>query len=272
MITLEEAINLALAHNHALLATRTTILQNQAQEITANLRPNPTLDFDAQFVPILFAVRFFCRQPEFGAAVRSRHWLSVRARRQAAAPLQAARDQTAVTRAQVTDAERNLIFNVSQQFVAVLLAESTLRFAELDLKSFQQTVDIFRDPIQGGIHQRRRLPEDQAAIAAIPDRCFLGAAGAGAGAGQRCASCWGMTPFPPITMWSAIWPISRSPATLDDLQAKALQLRPDYRAAELSVTAAQSQIALAKANGKQDVTPRSYYTPRRRPEQRLRSS
>ena len=41
---------------------------------------------------------------------------------------------------------------------------------------------------------------------------------------------------------------------LDDLEATALKQRPDYQAAELGVTAAQSQIQLAKANGKQDVS------------------
>ncbi|MGC2152734.1 MAG: hypothetical protein WA618_11860, partial [Terriglobales bacterium] len=51
LITLDEAIDLALAHNHSIKATRTMILQNQAQEITANLRPNPTLGADSQFVP-----------------------------------------------------------------------------------------------------------------------------------------------------------------------------------------------------------------------------
>src|SRR5579862_8559145 len=51
LITLDQAIDLALAHNHSLKATRTLILQNQAQEITANLRPNPTLLADTQFVP-----------------------------------------------------------------------------------------------------------------------------------------------------------------------------------------------------------------------------
>src|ERR1035438_9544005 len=50
-ITLDQAVDLALAHNHSLKATRTMILQNQAQEITANLRPNPTLGVDTQFVP-----------------------------------------------------------------------------------------------------------------------------------------------------------------------------------------------------------------------------
>jgi len=51
LITLDQAIDLALAHNHSIKATRTLILQNQAQEITANLRPNPTLGADSQFVP-----------------------------------------------------------------------------------------------------------------------------------------------------------------------------------------------------------------------------
>jgi cobalt-zinc-cadmium efflux system outer membrane protein len=47
---------------------------------------------------------------------------------------------------------------------------------------------------------------------------------------------------------------------LEDLQAKALQDRPDYRAAELGTTAAQSQISLAKANAKVDVTASADYS------------
>src|SRR4029077_3049903 len=42
--------------------------------------------------------------------------------------------------------------------------------------------------------------------------------------------------------------------SVEDMQAKALQNRPDYRASLLGVNAAQSQIDLAKANAKQDVS------------------
>ena len=42
-------------------------------------------------------------------------------------------------------------------------------------------------------------------------------------------------------------------ANLEDLQMKAMRERPDFRAAELGITAAQSQILLAKANAKVDV-------------------
>ncbi|MGH9679380.1 MAG: hypothetical protein ACRD4Y_05485, partial [Candidatus Acidiferrales bacterium] len=50
-VTLEQAIDLAMQHNHALQAARTTISQNQAEEITANLRPNPVGLIDEQYLP-----------------------------------------------------------------------------------------------------------------------------------------------------------------------------------------------------------------------------
>ena len=99
LISLDQAIDLALAHNHSIKATRTLILQNQAQEITANLRPNPTLAADSQFVP------FFSPQDFSGENLDETQQFDIgigylferghkRQRR-----LQAARDQTAVTRA-----------------------------------------------------------------------------------------------------------------------------------------------------------------------------
>jgi len=48
--------------------------------------------------------------------------------------------------------------------------------------------------------------------------------------------------------------------TLEELQARALQNRPDLRAAVLGVTAANSQYTLAKANGKQDPTLSANYS------------
>jgi len=47
---------------------------------------------------------------------------------------------------------------------------------------------------------------------------------------------------------------------LDDLQAKALQLRPDLRAAQQGVTLANGEYELARANGKRDITGQFNYT------------
>src|SRR6202035_2003662 len=46
----------------------------------------------------------------------------------------------------------------------------------------------------------------------------------------------------------------------DDLKAMALRQRPDVRAAQLGVTAAESQLSLAQANGKKDVSAQFNYT------------
>ena len=57
-ITMDEAIQLAQTHSPALQAARTQVPQGQAQEITANLRPNPTLAWDTQFLPLFHMSQF----------------------------------------------------------------------------------------------------------------------------------------------------------------------------------------------------------------------
>ena len=57
-ISLDDAIQMALQHNHNLLALRTTIQQSEAEEITANLRPNPVLLSDWQFLPVFQPSQF----------------------------------------------------------------------------------------------------------------------------------------------------------------------------------------------------------------------
>src|SRR5208282_1460556 len=51
-VTLDEAIQMALQHNHNMLALTTTIQQSQSEEITQNLRPNPTLFADWEYLPL----------------------------------------------------------------------------------------------------------------------------------------------------------------------------------------------------------------------------
>ena len=251
-ITLDQAIDLALAHNHSLRATRTQILQNQAQEITANLRPNPTLGMDTQFVP------FFSPQDFSGENLNETQQFDIglsylferghkRQRR-----LQAARDTTAVTRAQVADAERTLTFNVGQQFVSVLLAESTLQFALEDLKGFQQTVDISEAQLKAGyigegdyLKIKLQLLQFQTDVSSA-----------------RLAKLQALVNLRELLGYEAVpaefdvvGELEYQPlkGNVEDLQARALRERPDFRAAELGVTAAESQIALAKANAKVDV-------------------
>jgi outer membrane protein, heavy metal efflux system len=251
-ITLDQAIDLALAHNHSLQATRTTILQNQAQEITANLRPNPTLGLDSQFVPF-FSPQDFSGEnlneiQQFDVGIS---YLFERGRKRQHR-LQAARDATAVTRAQVADAERTLAFNVGQQFVSVLLAESTLEFALQDLKGFQQTVDISELQLKAGyIGEGDYLKIKLQLLQFQTDVSSARLAKVQALVGLR--EFLGYTAVP--ADYDVVGDLEYHPlkGNLEDLQARALRERPDFRAAELGITAAQSQIQLAKANAKVDV-------------------
>src|SRR6202041_2459791 len=132
-------IQMALQHNHTLLAARTTIQQSQAEETTANLRPNPVLLGDAQFLPIFqpssFNSDYIDNTAQFDLGVS---YLFERGKKRQHR-LQAAKDQTAVTRSQVADNERSLTLSVAQQFINVELAESALDLAQEALKSFQNT-------------------------------------------------------------------------------------------------------------------------------------
>jgi cobalt-zinc-cadmium efflux system outer membrane protein len=252
LISLDQAIELALAHNHALKATRTQIQQNEAQEITANLRPNPVFGVDSQFVPFFspqdFSGENLDQTQQFDVGLS---YLFERGHKRQNR-LKAARDATAVTRAQVADAERTLAFDVGQQFISVLLAESTLEFAEQDLKGFQQTVDISQEQFKAGfIGEGDYLKIKLQLLQFQTDVSSSRVAKVQALTGLR-----GMLGYETVAAdFDVVGDLAYQAVkgNLEDLQVRALKERPDYRAAELGVTAANSQVSLAKANGKVDV-------------------
>ncbi len=253
LIGLDQAIDLALAHNHALKATRTLILQNQAQEITANLRPNPTFGADSQFIPIFapqdFSVDELNLTQQFDLGISYLFERGHKRQRR----LQAARDQTAVTRAQVADAERSLAFDVGQQFVSVLLAESTLQFAQDDLKDFQGTVDIAQAQFNAGaISEADFLKIKLQLLQFQTDVSSARLAKVQALVSLRQLLGYDAVP----ANYDVVGDLAYQPlkGNVEDMQARAIRERPDFQAARLGVTAAQSQVLLAQANAKVDVS------------------
>jgi outer membrane protein, heavy metal efflux system len=255
-ITLDEAIRLSLQHNHALQAARSTVLQSQALETTANLRPNPSLSSDYNFVPF-FSPSYFSMPAssaplpqEFDISV-SYTWETAHKRQ---ARLAAAKDLTAVTRSLVSDNERQLVFNVGQQFVAALLAASTLDFAQQDLDSFQKTVDISEARYKAGDMSEGDLLKIQLQLLQFQSDLFA----AKLAKVQALAALRQLVGFESVPDgYDVAGTLDYQPVTagLDDLKSLALRTRPDLRAAQQSVTSAESQFRLAKANGKPDVVP-----------------
>jgi len=258
-LSLDEAIRMALQHNHALQALRSTIQQSMAEEVTANLRPNPTLELDAQFLPIFqpsqFSSEYMDQQAQFDAGVG---YLFERGKKRQHR-LQAARDQTTVVRSQVTDSERQLIYNVGLQFVDVLLAESTLEFAQQDLDSFQKTVDISNERFRVGdmsegdlLKIKLQLLQFQTDVSAAKLAKL-----------QSLAALRQLLGFESVPDdYDVQGTLDYQPVHSDLVVLKSLAAinRPDLRAAQQAVTAAESQLALQQANGKMDITGTFNYT------------
>lgn len=259
VITLSDAIQMALDHNHNLLAARTTIQQSQSEEVTANLRPNPVLIGDSQFLPVFqpsqFSSDYIDNSAQFDLGVS---YLFERGKKRQHR-LQAAKDVTAQTRSLVADNERTLAFNVASQFIAVELAESALELANQDLKSFQNTVEIAEARYKAGdigendlLKMKLQLLQfqtdaSQAQLARVQGLSDL----------RQLLGYESIAPEYDIAGDFNYQPVAGS---VDDFEAKALQNRPDLRAAQLGVAAANSQRALQQAISKRDVTGQINYT------------
>ena len=147
---------------------------------------------------------------------------------------------------------------MASQFINVELAESTLALANQDLESFQNTVEIAEQRYKAGdigendyLKIKLQLLQFQTDVSA---------------ASCPCARSVGSAPVAWVRVGrfglrrGRILTTSRSMGALEDFQAKALKDRPDLQAAQLGVTAANSQYELQKANGKR-ISPARLITP-----------
>jgi outer membrane protein, heavy metal efflux system len=257
-ITLNDAIRLGLQHNHSLLAAETTIPQDQALEVQANLRPNPTIFGDWEYLPLTpneWNTTYLHDETEADLGLS---YLFERGKKRQHR-LQAAQDVTAQTRSLVADNERTLTFNIASEFYNVQLAESTLDLATKDVISFRKTVDISEYQYKiGGMSEGDFLmiklqllqyeTDYQQAILAKDQGL------------DDLRNMIGYESVPPD--YDVAGPFDYQPlkANMEDLQLKALQNRPDLRAAQQGVTAATSQWEMQKAIGKQDVTGQANYS------------
>jgi outer membrane protein, heavy metal efflux system len=258
-ISLEDAIQMALQHNHTLMAARTVIQQDQAGETTANLRPNPVIMGDSQFLPIFqpsqFSPDYLDNTAQFDLGLS---YLFERGQKRQHR-LQAAKDMTAVTRSQVTDNERSLSFSVASLFINVELAESTLELANQDLKSFQDTVNISEERYKAGDTGEDDLLKIKLQLLQFQ----TDASAAELSRVQGLSDLRQLLGYESIVDdYDVVGPFDYQPVkgNLDDFQARALANRPDLQAALLGINAANSQLGLQKAIGKRDVTGQISYS------------
>src|SRR5215469_11426881 len=134
--------------NTTLLAGKLNIDELRAQEITANLRPNPSFTLTADGTQITpshgvwqpFAGTF--ASPGISELFERRNKRGLR--------YQAAQEGTAIGAAQSDDTERTLLFDLRTAFVGVLQAKAVLRLAKDNLDYYDKILKVSRDRFQAG--------------------------------------------------------------------------------------------------------------------------
>lgn len=249
LISKDDAVRIALAYNQALRANRLNVDQSKAQEITASLKPNPTLGLLVDAIPIFNPASIrFNTQIYAGSLSYTVEKGGKREKR-----VVVAKDNTEVAAQTVTDNERTLRFQVVQAFINVLLAKSVLVLTKDDLANFSQEVDLNHARLVAGDLAEgdylklsiQKLQFEQDVSAAV-----LGLVQARTTLRQQ-LGYQSVTDDFDVTGSLAH---AKPSVTLDDLQKKALETRPDLQAAHTGVTLANDTVSLAFGNRAKDWT------------------
>jgi cobalt-zinc-cadmium efflux system outer membrane protein len=255
LISKDDAIRIALVWNQSLRAERLNIDQSKAEEVTALLKPNPTFSTIVDTIPIFSpgTIRFNT-QIYSGALSYTVERGGKREKRGVVA-----KDNTQAAAQNVTDNERTLRFQVVQTFTNVLLAKSVLQLAKDDLANFSQAVDLNHSRLLAGDLAEgdylkfsiQKLQFEQDVTAAQ-----LGLVQARATLRQQLGY---QSVADDFDVTGALTHNKQS-VTLDDLQKKALENRPDLQSAHIGVKLANDTVSLAFGNRAKDWTWGTDYT------------
>jgi outer membrane protein, heavy metal efflux system len=255
LISMEDAVRIALQYNQTLRAQRLNIDQSKAGEITAGLKPNPVLGNLVDTIPI-FSPQTIRLQTQIYSESLS-YTLERGGKREKR--MAVAKDNTDVAAKTVTDNERQLRFQVVQAFINVLLAKSVLQLAQDDLANYSQQLDLNKARLTAGdlaeadyiklSLQKLQFEQDVSSAqlslvqAKANLRQELGY--------QSVAENYDVT---------GMLIHNKHAVQLEDLEKQALANRPDLQAAHSGVTLANDTVALAFGNKVRDWTWGTDYT------------
>ncbi len=246
-ITMQQAVEQALAHNPVLLSAQQNLLSMKGQEVEAGLRANPDLGVTGSDITLPANNP---ASPYFYSASVTRLFERGQKRRWR---LDSARATTAQTEAQYHDQIRQTTLQVRQSFTNLLLAKATLKLAQDNLSSFRHELQINHDRYDAGDIGKldyERLDLQLAQFESDESSAEMNLVQAsdqlqtlmGRGQPTRDFDIAGDLVPPPLTN------------TLADLEQKALAARPDYQAAQSAVRVADANVKLAYSNGTTDPT------------------
>jgi cobalt-zinc-cadmium efflux system outer membrane protein len=237
------------AANPTLRAGQIGIDESRAQEITANLRPNPNLTILADQIDP------FNSGPPHGpfAYLLSSGTVSQLWERQhkRGLRLESAQKATAIATSGQADLERNLLFNLRGAFVQTLQEKAILGLAKENLAYYDHVLDVNRERYKsGGIAQVDLKRLELQRVQYLSDQQT-------AEVNLRVAKIqllMLLNDQTPVEQFDVIGPFDfaeRLPP-LSDVRQAALDTRPDLKAAFQSVDKARTDYKLSVANGSTD--------------------
>ena len=245
-LTLRQVLERARQNNPTLLAAAQNLRAVRAQELQAGVRANPYFGVAASDV----SEPAYQNNPYNYAVQVSR--LFERGDKRAYR-LDNARATTAQTEAQLQDTVRQTELSVRQAFTTMLIAKEALQLSQAQLKDFRHEVEIGNERYKAGDlgkldFERLDLQlgsfeaDEQNAEITVEQAADQLQALMGVQASSPDFDITGLIVPPPLTQ------------THEEVLATALQRRPDLRAAEFAVTAADATAKLAISQGKADPT------------------
>ncbi len=244
-------------NNPTLQAYKLSIDESKAQEITAFLRPNPTLGLLADGTQVApnhgvwkpFAGTF--ESPSVSQLIERRNKRHLR--------LESAKKDTLIAESDFADEERTLLFSLRSAFVSTLQAKAVLQLAEDNLTYYDKVLKVSQDRYSAGDIaqidldrlqlQRVQYESDvQNAIVSLRTAKI-----------QLLTLLNDRTPIEQFEV-SGAYDFADQLMTQEEVRKRALDTRPDLRAAVETLEKAETEHKLAIANGSTDPTIALWYT------------
>jgi len=246
------------AANPALRADALGVEEMKAQEITAFLRPNPTVSFSMdQLYP--FGSHYDPNVPgnrnrplSDALTTGSVSYLYEREHKRNLR-LESAKEGTEIAQSAHMDLERNLIFNLRSAFVETLEAKAVLELAKADLAYYDNIIKISRDRFRAG--DIAQIDLDRIELLRVQYEVEIQTAIVNLRTAkiQLLQLLNERTPLEQFDV-TGVFDFTDDLKPLEDFRKIALDERPDLRAALESIQQAQTNHKLAKANGSADPT------------------
>src|SRR5215469_13914145 len=250
-LTWEEVKGRFETNNPTLRAGEIGIDESKANEITAYLRPNPTLTILADQIdpfsggPSHGPFAYFLSSATVNYLHERQHKRELR--------LESAQDATKIAVSDQADLERTLLFNLRGAFVQTLQQKAIYNLAKENLAYYDHLLDVNRDRYKTGAIARIDLSRLELQRVQYESDLETADVNLRTAKIQLLALLNDRTPVDQFDVGGP-FDFSAQLPQLDDVRQAALDNRPDLRAAIQSVEKARTDHRLAVANGSTDPT------------------